>query len=163
MPSQQVAQAIAAKLQEDPAVLPSDLGVNGADYVPPATQGAGSVVLWIGLSCGGVLLAVGITVGYLKRVECAQAFRKVKRRARGWARQEDSYDENEGHVYRDEDQGGMVVSKTETTYELESVAEDSKATDLAGQVPDSTIQQKYIPSPKGEGAVLHMGIPTQNY
>ena len=66
----------------------------------------------------------------------AQAARQV----RGWTQQEDEDYDNEGHTYGADDQGGMFVSKTETTYELESASTADDA-HVSGNVPDQTIQQ----------------------
>ena len=63
--------------------------------------------------------------------------------------------ENEGHVYGQDDQGGMFVSNTETTYELEGMSE---STYDPSSPTDHTIQQVYMPSPTREDAGSSSGI-----
>lgn len=154
--SQVVAEQIAEQLSSNPALLPETFGVTGADHVhtgggESGGEAADQVGLWIGLTVMVVCLAVTGTVGYYKRGDIHAFYRATRRRA--WKRHnnEDDYD-FEGHTYGDGDQGGMVVSKTETTYELEGTYEPSEEP----AEPDRTIQQRYVPSTT-EGEALHMG------
>jgi len=166
-PSSKLADEMVERLSGDPDYIGSEFNVKGARHTH-ATNGTandGIVGLWIALTVLAVCCAISGTAGYIKRDAVHSYYRRAKRKVRGWTQHNDDDDyDNEGHTYDADDQGGMHVSKTETTYELDGVSNEDPEPDRG---PDTTIQTRYVPSPTG-GAVygspgIQGGIPASNY
>jgi len=147
---------IASRLASDPSYLGQEFPVTGAEHVHrEQPRGSGSsgpgLGVWLGVVLATVCIAASGTAAYTKRDRLGQAYRAARRQVRSWRQLEDEDDyENEGHTYGQDDQGGMFVSNTETTYELEGMSIGAYE-DPPGSPTDHTIQQVYMPSPKGEG------------
>lgn len=76
---------------------------------------------------------------------------------RAWSQLDDDDDyENEGHAYGQEDRGGMFVSNTETTYELEGL---TLSLSLALALTLTNLKA----CPRKQGAMTQVPLPTIPY